>query len=198
MDVGNESIGLVMAMFTLPGIIFIPIAGFLSDRYGRRQVIVPMLFLYGIASGLTVFAPNYETLLVLRFLAGIGGGGVGTLSLVLVADMFKGRDRAAALAYRLSLGQVFSVLVPPIVGALLIFGWQVAFLVYLLAIPVGLVALRRMPNSTRNANWTMAGYVKQIGSGMTKLPTLCLFAVGFTLTTINHGINVTYSVVFLD
>jgi MFS family permease len=63
--VAPEQIGLVITAFTLPGIFFVPITGVLADRYGRRTIMIPLLFLYGITGAASGLAPDFETLLAL-------------------------------------------------------------------------------------------------------------------------------------
>ena len=88
-NIPTASIGLVMTAFSIPGIIAIPIVGALTDRYGRKKVIIPLLLLYGLAGGLCFFAPNFEALIALRFLSGIGASSLATLTLILCGDFFR-------------------------------------------------------------------------------------------------------------
>lgn len=194
----TETVGLLMTVFTLPGIFFIPITGFLADRYGRKAVIIPALFLYGTAGGLSTLAPDFETLLILRFIAGIGGGSLGSLTLVLVADMFGDKQRSEALGYRLSMGNVANMIVPLLTGAVVLFGWQFSFLIYFLSIPLGFVAMKMMSTTQRMSGFSFGAYLGQIGRGLTQLSTLSLLAVGFTLTLTNHGITNVFIPLFMD
>ena len=43
--------GLLITVFTSPGIVMTPLLGVLSDRYGRKKILVPALLLFGIAGG---------------------------------------------------------------------------------------------------------------------------------------------------
>ena len=47
MNLTQFQVGLIITFFSLPAGILIPFAGFLSDRFGRKIIIVPALFLYG-------------------------------------------------------------------------------------------------------------------------------------------------------
>ncbi|MDA0241417.1 MAG: MFS transporter, partial [Proteobacteria bacterium] len=197
-DLKTETVGLLMVVFTLPGIFFIPITGYLADRFGRKVIVIPALFLYGTAGGLSGLAPDFETLLVLRFIAGIGGGSLGSLTLVLVADMFDDKQRSEALGYRLAMGNVANMIAPLITGAVVLLGWQYSFLIYFLAIPVGLVALKMMRSEQRGSSFSFRGYLGQIGRGLTQVSTMSLLAVGFTLTLTNHGITGVFIPLFMD
>ncbi len=103
--------------------------GLLSDRFGRRPVIIFCTALFGVFSLLTVFAESWTTLLILRFLTGIGLGGATPNIIALVAEyspprarstmvttMFAGFPLGAALG-----GYVSSLLIPA-------FGWHSVFI----------------------------------------------------------------------
>ena len=57
---------------TLPGAI---VGGRLADIIGRKKVLIFSILLFGVMSLVTAFAANYELLLVIRFLTGLGMGG---------------------------------------------------------------------------------------------------------------------------
>lgn len=103
--------------------------GLLSDRFGRRPVIILCTALFGGFSLLTVFADGWVSLLILRFLTGIGLGGATPNIIALVAEyspprarstmvttMFAGFPLGAALG-----GYVSSMLIPAL-------GWQSVFI----------------------------------------------------------------------
>ena len=57
--------GALITVFTLPGVALTPVLGVLSDRHGRRRILVPALLLFGVAGGLCAFARTFELLLAL-------------------------------------------------------------------------------------------------------------------------------------
>ena len=65
-ELGGSSgqVGLLITVFTLPGILMTPLLSVLSDRYGRKKILVPALLLFGIAG--SAFARDFNVLLVLR------------------------------------------------------------------------------------------------------------------------------------
>ena len=191
LNVGSDQIGLLMAVFTFPGIIFIPVTAVLADRFGRRPVIVPLLLLYGLAGGVSFYAPDFETLLVLRFLAGMGASSLGSLTLVLVGDKFDAADRPAVFGYRLALGQVANGVVPPIAGGLAIVGWQYPFLLYFIAVPVGLFTLFAMEGDAPIERSSLRHYLHQTRQGLSNLRMLGLMSV------VNHGITLTFLPIFM-
>ena len=100
--VTSAQVGLLITIFTLPGIALTPVLGVLSDRHGRRKILIPALLLFGIAGGLCAFARSFELLLALRLLQGMGAAALGTLNVTVIGDIFTGHERSAALGYNAS------------------------------------------------------------------------------------------------
>src|SRR5699024_11257096 len=79
----------------------IPLAGFLSDRYGRKKVIVPALIITGIGGLIAAIASwqmkdPYALILVGRILQGIGASGAMPIVLPLVGDIFHNDEEEAS------------------------------------------------------------------------------------------------------
>lgn len=72
LGISSGQVGFLITVFTLPGILLTPVAGVLSGRYGRRRVLVPSLFLFGVAGVAGALATDFGLLLVLRTLQGVG------------------------------------------------------------------------------------------------------------------------------
>ena len=51
-NISAGQVGLLITMFTLPGVILSPVLGVLADRYGRKKILVPSLFLFAVAGSL--------------------------------------------------------------------------------------------------------------------------------------------------
>ncbi|MBE0447559.1 MAG: MFS transporter [Actinobacteria bacterium] len=141
LDVPKENIGLVITFFTLPGTILALVVGILADRYGRKQILAPSLAIFGIAGGACFFAKNIETLLILRIVQGIGASGLVLLSTVLIGDIFRGVARAKVMGENASVLGIGSSISPLIGGAFAAISWNYPYLLFLLAIPLSVVAL---------------------------------------------------------
>jgi hypothetical protein len=100
--ISKVEIGLLVTAYTLPGVFMAIFIGVLADRLGRKQVLVPCIFLFGIAGGACIFSPDFHTLLILRVFQGIGGAGLVTLSITLIGDYFHGLERAEAMGLNAS------------------------------------------------------------------------------------------------
>jgi len=132
-----------------------PIAGGLSDLYGRKPLFVAGLIVFIVSSALLGMSRSMDTIIAFRALQGIGGGLIMTCSLVAVADLIPPEQRGK---YQGLLAGVYGVasMVGPVVGGVITehFAWNGVFL---LNVPVGLVVLllilRAFPNArTENAD----------------------------------------------
>ncbi|KAJ9108706.1 hypothetical protein QFC21_000026 [Naganishia friedmannii] len=73
---------------------FTPLYGLLSNFLGRRIAYLSALSLFTVGTLLCAMSPTLVTLAAARFIAGMGGGGIGTVSSVITGDLFDARDRA--------------------------------------------------------------------------------------------------------
>ena len=90
----NRDIGwMLMSSYTLPALLLVPVTGYLADRFGKKLILFPSLVIFGLCGGLVSLASNIETLICLRFIQGIGGSALVTLSTALIPDLFSGSDR---------------------------------------------------------------------------------------------------------
>lgn len=118
--------GILMASYAIMQFIFSPIMGGLSDKYGRRPVLLFSLFGFGLDYILLGFAPNLAWLFVGRIIAGITGASFTTAS-AYIADISKPEDRAKNFGM---IGAAFGLgfIVGPAVGGLLAhYGTRVPF-----------------------------------------------------------------------
>lgn len=95
---GNESmagwyVGVIGASYSLMQFFFAPILGALSDRFGRRPVLLASLFGLGIDFIVTALAPTIAWLFVGRLIAGIMGASIST-SNAYIADISTDENRA--------------------------------------------------------------------------------------------------------
>jgi DHA1 family bicyclomycin/chloramphenicol resistance-like MFS transporter len=104
--------------------------GPLSDRYGRRPVLIGGLGLYVAASLACMAAPSIELLIAARFLQALGACAGVVLGRAVVRDVY-GRERAAKALSYMSMAMALAPALGPILGGLLQvwFGWRANFLV---------------------------------------------------------------------
>ncbi len=117
---------LLITVFSVMAILLIPIAGYLSDRIGRKKVIVPSLIVAGIGGGICAAAAiwvegehAYVYILIGRILQGIGAAGAAPIVMPLVGDLFKSEKKVSAGLGLIETSNTFGKVLSPIIGSLL-------------------------------------------------------------------------------
>jgi len=141
LQVSPKDIGLLITVFTFPGIFLMPVMGIIADLFGRKKVLVPALILFAVAGGLCLFARDFKTLLILRLFQGIGVAPLSSLNVTVIGDLYTGKKRTAAMGYNQSVFSVGAASFSTVGGALATIGWYYPFMLPLIAIPVGLFAM---------------------------------------------------------
>lgn len=90
--------------------------GPISDRRGRRPVLLSALIVFVAASISMVFAPNIETLMALRFAQGLSGAAGLVLSRAIAADLSHGASAAKALSFIVMISGLGPLLAPLLGG----------------------------------------------------------------------------------
>ncbi|MFK7603660.1 MDR family MFS transporter [Deinococcus sp. SM5_A1] len=118
--------------YALATTITIPIVGTISDRVGRRPLILLGIAVFALGSVGLGFAQNMDQLIMLRALQGIGGGTLMAMSFTAIADLFTPIERGRYQGYTGAVWGVSSV-VGPLVGGFLTdhLGWRSVFFVNL-------------------------------------------------------------------
>ena len=115
--------------------------GPLSDSFGRRPVAMVCLAILSASVLGSAFAPNFETLLALRVLTGLGGGALPPNIIGAVSDVIPPAKRAQAVSALLAIQGLASAISVPFVAVLAdLGGWELAFMVYGATLAVALVA----------------------------------------------------------
>ncbi|QIN79144.1 MFS transporter [Rubrobacter marinus] len=146
LGVSPGQVVLLITFFTLPGVLLTFVSGVLSDRFGRKAILVPSLFLFGIAGGACMFVRDFELLLGLRALQGVGAASLGATNVTLIGDLFFGNERTEALGYNSSVLSIGTASYPAIGGALATFAWYYPFALPLFAIPIAFLVMFSLHN----------------------------------------------------
>jgi MFS transporter, DHA1 family, tetracycline resistance protein len=110
-------VGLILTVYALAQFLFTPILGSLSDRYGRRRIILVSLCIEVVSFALTALASSLPLLLLARLVGGIGASNIGSAQAV-VSDVTPPGKRAAGMgAIGAAIGMGF--VVGPALGGLL-------------------------------------------------------------------------------
>jgi len=104
--------------------------GPLSDKYGRRRVLLIGLSIYTVASILCIFSVNVYQLILFRILQSIGCGAATAVATAIVKDVYSGRRRVTIIALVQSMGML-SPIISPVIGAIIlsVLSWRGVFVV---------------------------------------------------------------------
>ena len=128
LDVSLGQAGLLAAAMAFSWALAAPFAGLLSDRFGRRPMIVLALCGLGAVTIGAGLAPNYGSLLVTRVFAGVFGGFGPAAVLAAAGDLFPPSKRGMAMGWTnlgFSMAAIIGVPAIGVVGGM--FGWRWAF-----------------------------------------------------------------------
>jgi ACDE family multidrug resistance protein len=189
--IAPQQVGWLIAAFTLPGILMTPVTGILADRYGRKAVLVPSMLVFGLAGFACFFAPDYHTLIILRFIQGIGASSFGTLNVTLVGDFFESKERLTAMGYNAGVLSLGTATYPVIGGLLATLGWQFPFLLPLLAIPAALWLWISLPHHEANVQH-MQIYLLNVWKRINRMDVWLLFFLTFFIFIVLYGSLLTY------
>lgn len=145
LGVTQFQVGLLITYFSASAAISIPFVGYLSDRWGRKAVIVPGVLIYGLGgifSGLAsaLFQNPFNYILVGRVIQGIGAAGTAPIAIALAADIFPPEERSESMGILESANGLGKVLSPIIGSAVALLVWYAIFFFYaFLSVPVALM-----------------------------------------------------------
>jgi MFS family permease len=141
LNISAKDVGLLIAVFSFPGILLTPFLGVVADRWGRKKIIIPSLMLFGIAGGLCFFVRDFKLLLILRLIQGVGAAPLGSLTVTIIGDLYSRKELVAAMGYNSSVRSIGSASYPAIGGALALMGWHYPFILPVIAVPIGFLVL---------------------------------------------------------
>ncbi|TQS75922.1 MFS transporter [Ornithinibacillus gellani] len=109
--------------------------GILADKIGRVRVFTYTIFLFAISTALMAFASNMSMIYILRFLAGVGGGGEFGIGMALVAEAFPKEKRGRMTSW-VTIGGQLGAIVAAVAAAIIIplGGWRALFIIGILPV----------------------------------------------------------------
>jgi MFS family permease len=182
-----QSVAWVIAMFTLPGVLFTPIAGVLGDRIGRKVVLIPSLILFAVAGTACGLVRSFEALLALRFLQGIGATALGAINITLIGDLFHEQRRADAMGYNAAVLSVGTGVYPAIGGGLAIFAWYYPFFLPIVSLPVALAVLFLLDNPEPQVKGSLREYMAVTLRSVLQSQVLLLFSISVVTFILIYG-----------
>jgi len=161
---GWELLPWIISAYLVTSTATTPIYGRLSDLYGRRPVLLASIGIFVVASAFCALANTMPLLIAARVLQGIGGGGLRSITQVVIADIIPPRNRGKYQGY-MSTTFLISTALGPVLGGFFAehLSWQWAFWINL---PLGAIAfivinrqLRALKIPTKRASIDWAGAI---------------------------------------
>lgn len=139
MDVTPLNVKSVLASYTLSLAVFIPVSGWMADRFGTRAVFAAAIGLFTLGSVLCGLATSIEMLVACRILQGAGGAMMTPVGRMTLARTYDKVDLVKAMSF-VAIPSLIGPMVGPVAGGLIVayLHWSVVFFVN---IPVGLLGL---------------------------------------------------------
>ncbi|MDF1679051.1 MFS transporter [Ponticaulis sp.] len=135
---------LVPIAMTIPALcvaLFSPVAGWLSDKLGRKPVLLVSFLIYGALGVLPFVLSDLFHIIFARIGLGIAEAAIMTVATAMIGDYFHGERRERWVATQVAVSSLSAIALIAIGGALgEILGSRGPFLLYLLAFPIALVA----------------------------------------------------------
>ena len=172
--VSTQAVGLIVPAYLIPYGVATLFYGLLSDRLGRRRILLASLAAFIILTGLTATSGSASQMLVWRLVTGLGASGVVPLALILMGDLFPYAERGrplgwlfGAMAGGAAFGSTVGVVLEPFIG------WRTLFLgvallaagVFALLLPHRALLGARAEKGHISLQGVLAGYRSLLGTG---------------------------------
>jgi EmrB/QacA subfamily drug resistance transporter len=130
--------GWTISIYALGQVIAMPMAGKISDMYGRKKVFMISAAVFTISSLCCGFAPNIAVLLIARLIQALGGGAFMPSATGIVSDHF-GEERDRAVGMFTSIFPIGGI-IGPILGGVFVSYWSWRG-IFLVNVPIGIVLI---------------------------------------------------------
>ena len=114
----SRSTGLLTALYSLSLFLFAPVWGWMSDRFGRRKILLCGLVGFGVTTMIGAFIESVPALYVERFLSGVFAAAVTPVALAAIADLVTTEKARARQLTLVSLAGISGFLLGPMLGVL--------------------------------------------------------------------------------
>src|ERR1700728_2448853 len=139
LHVGPLSMKAVLASYTLSLAVFIPISGWMADRFGTRRVFAAAIGIFTLGSLLCGISSNIHVLVGCRLLQGCGGAMMVPVGRLTIVRTFAKSELIRAMSF-VAIPGLIGPMLGPIAGGLIV-GYLHWRLIFFVNIPIGLVGL---------------------------------------------------------
>jgi MFS family permease len=192
LNISAKDVGLLIAVFSFPGILLTPFLGVIADRWGRKKIIFPSLMLFGIAGGLCFFVRDFKLLLIFRLIQGIGAAPLGSLTVTIIGDLYSRKELVAAMGYNSSVRSIGSASYPAIGGALAMMGWHYPFILPVIAVPIGFLVLFNLKTPEPENEVHIREHLNIVWKKLRNRQVVGLLVIGIIIFVMLFGSYMTY------
>ncbi len=171
----------VLTAYLLAFTTMVPIAGKLSDQFGRKWLLMGAITLFLVGSALAGAAQTMNELILFRGMQGVGAGAIQTLVSTIVADIFTPAERPRWQGLFIGVFTLASVIGPTLGGWITDhIGWRWVFFINLPLAPLALIALffwlpaTLSTRSTNQKGWAALRQIDLLGAFSMACATVCL------------------------
>lgn len=130
LQLSASSTGLLLSSFFAGYALMQMPGGWLADRFGSRKVLIASVIMWSIFTALTGAAWSMASMILIRFLFGIGEGGFQPASSKIIAQAYPREERSRAMSVMLSSGAIVGLFVPILSAAMInTVGWRTMFVI---------------------------------------------------------------------
>ena len=144
----------VLASYTLSLAVFIPISGWMADRFGTRRVFASAIGIFTLGSFLCGMSSDIHALVACRILQGVGGSMMVPVGRLTLVRTFAKSELVRAMSF-VSIPALIAPMLGPIAGGLIV-GYLHWRLIFFVNIPIGLAGLylvyRHLPDYREDTN----------------------------------------------
>ncbi|MEJ2063616.1 MAG: DHA2 family efflux MFS transporter permease subunit [Reinekea sp.] len=139
MGASQDQISWVLTSYIVASAIFMPLTGFLTARYGRRQILIISVTGFTLASMACGAAQSLNQIVLFRLLQGIFGASLIPLAQAVMLDIFPREKQGSAMA-TFGIGVMLGPILGPSLGGVLTeyYNWRWVFYIN---VPLGMIAL---------------------------------------------------------
>ncbi|MFQ5432066.1 MAG: MFS transporter [Nitrospinota bacterium] len=197
-SLSQKEIGLLITSYTLPGVIFGIFMGIFADKFGRKALMVPSLLLFGIAGGAIYWLEDFFWINVFRFVQGIGGAILPSISTVLIGDLFHEGIRMRVMGLNAAVLSFGTAFFPFFGGMLATHSWNAPFLVFWAALPLAAAVAFFMDEPPLKNDTDIGGYFRAARNYIFTRRSLLVFATGTAIFILLYGGILTYLTLYMD
>ncbi len=195
--IDKADIGYIITAFTMGTVLVAPFMGLIADKYGRKKLLIPSLYVFGIAGFACGLTDSLEWLIFWRFVQGIGSSALGTLSTTMITDIFEGPKRVRYFGYNMTVNSLGMVLFPLLGGLLVISSWRYPFFLSAVAIPIAIYNQLFLNYTEKLTDLDIRQYLKNLLRSLADRRVMLAAYLNFTSFIMMGGAFLTFYALFL-